>query len=84
MSEQMTTIKVPKSLRQRIAREAAREGSTAAALLSRLLDDRDRQARFDAVREAYAAVATDASYQDELRMWDVTGGDRLDAEAAPK
>ena len=83
MSEQMTTIKVPKSLRQRIAREAARDGSTAAALLSRLLDDHDRQARFEAVRAAYAEVTSDALYEDELRLWDVTVGDGLDDEAAP-
>ena len=51
MSEQMTTIKVPKSLRQRIAREAERDGSTLAVLLSRLLDDHDRQARFETVTD---------------------------------
>lgn len=82
MSDQMTTIKVPKSLRQRIAREAAREGSTAAALLSRLLDDHDRQARFEAVRAAYAEEMSDTSYDDELRLWDQTVGDGL-GEAAP-
>lgn len=71
----MTTIKVPKTLRQRISRDAAREGLTAAALIAELLDAHDREARFAAVREAYEA--TDAAYIVETEAWDSTSSDGL-------
>lgn len=75
--EAMTTIKVPKSLRERIAREAAGEGLTAAGLIAEALDERDRRARFRAVRRAYATV--DASYVEETGHWDALAGDGMEA-----
>lgn len=74
-SELMTTIKVPKSLRERLARNAAREGQTAAALIAALLDEQDRRERFAAVREAYAG--TDASYLQETKEWEALTDDGL-------
>ena len=73
MPEPMTTIKVPRSLRDRISREASRDGSTAAALLARLLDEHDRETRFRSVRAAYAEV--DHAYRDESAEWDATLAD---------
>jgi len=73
----LTTLKVPKDLRERIAREAARDGRTAAGLLSTLLDDRERAARFAAVRRAYADP--DVSWQAETEEWSAAAADGLDA-----
>lgn len=72
----LTTLKVPKDLRERITREAAREGRTAAGLLSDLLDERDRAARFEAVRRAYASP--DDSWRAETEDWSVAAADGLD------
>jgi hypothetical protein len=74
--ESMTTIKVPKHLRERLSRNASRSGLTAAALISDLLDERERQARFDAVRHAYETSADDA-YAAETEEWDSLAGDGL-------
>jgi uncharacterized membrane protein len=70
-----TTIKVSKDLRDRIARRAAAEGLTAGELITRLLDERDRQVRLAAVRAAYAE--RDASYDAETQAWDAAAGDGL-------
>ena len=75
-SEPMTTIKVPKHLRERLSRHAGRAGLTAAALISDLLDERERQARFEAVRHAFEASADDA-YAAETQEWDSLAGDGL-------
>lgn len=72
----MTTIKVPRQLRERIAREAADFGGTAAELVTELLDEHDRRARFDAVRQAY--VSNDSTYADETEDWDTLADDGLD------
>lgn len=75
-SEAMTTIKIPKQLRERVARDAAQEGLTAAGFITVLIDDYERQRRFDAVRQAYAT--TDDSYTAETAAWDSLAGDGLD------
>ena len=72
----MTTIKVSKRLRERVSREAEREGLTAGGLISELLDERERRARFHSVRRAYATV--DSTYADETAQWDSLAGDALD------
>lgn len=74
--DEMTTIKVPKRLRERVSRDAARNGLTAAGFLSNLLDEHERQERFEAVRLAYATE--DATYVDETAAWDSALGDGLD------
>lgn len=76
MTTAATTIKVPKDLRERIARDAAAQGLTAAALLTRLLDERDRTGRLAAVRAAYAQG--DPSYAAETERWDALAGDGLE------
>lgn len=73
--EPVTTIKVPRSLRERISRDAAREGVTAAALLAGLLDSHERAARFRAVREAYGQP--DRGYRQESQDWDAVISDGL-------
>lgn len=74
--ESMTTIKIPKQLRERVARDAAEQGLTAAGFIATLIDDYERRRRFDAVRRAYAS--TDPSYVDETKAWDALAGDGID------
>jgi hypothetical protein len=71
----MITIKVPKQLRERISRDAAHEGLTAAGLISVLLDEHERRARFSAVRRAHAQA--DPAYAAETAEWEALAGDGL-------
>ena len=73
----LTTIKVSKQLRQRIAGDAAIEGITAAAFLERLVDRYDRDRRLAAVGNAYRA-GVDANYRADIETWDQAAGDGLD------
>lgn len=72
----VTTIKVPRALRERIAQDASRRGVTAASLIGELLDRYERDQRLAAVGEAYAAGA-DAGYADDLAAWDEVSADGL-------
>ncbi len=72
----MTTIKVPKSLRERLSRDAARAGLTSAGFIAQMLDVYERQARFRAVRRAYQAI--DPSYAAETGEWDTLADDGLE------
>jgi len=74
----VTTIKVPQALRERISHEAFQRGVTAASLIGELLDRYERDQRFVAVREAYAA-GTDAGYAEDLAAWDEVTADGLPA-----
>jgi hypothetical protein len=64
----MTTIKVSKALRDRLAHEASAQGVATAELIKRLLDRSEREARFDAVRAAYAQE--DPAYRAETEQWE--------------
>lgn len=75
MADGLTTIKVPKTLRTRIATLARQRRRTAAEVIEELLDEADRRARFAAVREAYADA--DPSYADETEAWDTLAADGL-------
>lgn len=75
MPDPLTTVKVPRSLRERIAVRARQQRMTAAEVIAGLLDEADRHARFDAVRAAYAHP--DASYVEESETWDSLAGDGL-------
>lgn len=72
---ELTTIKVPKDLRERIAARAGQQRMTAAEVIAALLDEADRRARFDAVRAAYARE--DPSYLEETEAWDSLADDGL-------
>ena len=75
MPDPVTTIKVPRSLRERIATRAAEQRKTAAEVITELLDDAERRARFDAVRASYVQV--DASYLEETEAWDTLADDGM-------
>lgn len=74
----MTTIKVPKLLREEIATSARTEGLTAAAFLEHLLAEHSRAQRFVAIREAYARSAQDPADSEITEIWDRALGDGLD------
>jgi hypothetical protein len=71
----MTTIKVPKALRERISAEAARAGLTAAGLVNVLLAEHERRMRVEAVRRSYDLA--DETYRLETVAWDELAGDGL-------
>ena len=73
----MTTIKISRELRDRISHDAAAAGTTAAGLISLLLDSYEREQRLAAVGRAYAQP--DASYTEETAAWDL-----VDAEGWPE
>lgn len=72
----VTTVKVPQSLRARIARNAKANGLTGASFLAIVVDRWEREQRMAGVRRAYEA--RDQSYRDETQAWDATGGDGID------
>ncbi len=75
----VTTIKVPRALRDRIAHDAAGRGITAAALLRDLLDRYERDERLAAVGRAYATESDHPSGDaDDVQSWDATLADGLD------
>lgn len=73
-SEPLTTIKVPRSLRERIAEQARARRLTAAQILTELMDADDRRRRFASVRAAYETA--DDSYAQEAQMWESVDGGR--------
>ena len=76
MSE-MTTIKVPKELRETVMRSARAEGLTAAEFLQRVTEEHARHQRFAAVRQAYAGGGRDSDYDEITAAWDQAGDDGL-------
>jgi hypothetical protein len=70
----ITTVKVPRSLRERIARDAASSGQTAAAFLAEAIGRWERDRRLEAVRNAYA-TPPDSEYGADIRLWEMTSGD---------
>ena len=75
----LTTIKVPRALRDRIAAGAAADGVTAAAFLAELLARRDRDDRLAAVGRAYR-TERDAEYGQLTEGWDEASDDGLERD----
>ena len=73
----VTTIKVPRALRERISQGAARRGVSAASLIGELLDRYEREQRLAAVGDAYAATGAEAGYVAETAAWDEVMTDGL-------
>ena len=74
----MTTIKVPKALREAVMRSARAEGLTAAEFLELLTREHARTQRFAAVRQAYATASRDPDYEEITKVWDEALTDGLD------
>jgi len=72
----VTTIKVPRALRERISQGASQRGVTAATLIGELLDRYERDRRLDAVGRAYATHPDDG-YLEETAAWDEAADDGL-------
>jgi hypothetical protein len=75
----VTTIKVSKPLRLRIAGDAASEGVSAAAFLERLVDRYEREQRLLAVGRVYR-TGVDQDYVAETDAWDAAASDGLDSD----
>src|SRR5581483_4665334 len=75
----VTTIKVPKALRDRIAASAADAGLTAQAFLQSLLEIHERNKRLAAVADAYRASSEEDldSWREETADWAAIGTDGL-------
>jgi hypothetical protein len=65
-----TTIKVSTELRDRISASARSRGTTAAGLLTELLNEHERAQRFAAVKSAYARLSPEDDYWAKTRAWD--------------
>jgi hypothetical protein len=65
-----TTIKVPTELRDRISASARSRATTAAGLLTGLLDEHERAERFAAVKAVYARLSPDDDYWAETPAWE--------------
>lgn len=74
----MTTIKVPKALRESVMRSARAEGLTAAQFLELLTQEHARTRRFAAVRQAYATDGRDHDYDEITDAWNEAAADGLD------
>jgi hypothetical protein len=76
----VTTIKVPKALRDRIAADAADEGLTAQAFLQSLIERHERNKRLAAVAAAYRESSDEdvESWREETEDWAVVDWDGLD------
>lgn len=75
----VTTIKVPKALRDRIAAEAADEGLTAQSFLQSLIDTHERNKRLAAVAAAYRESSEEdlESWREETEDWAAVDADGL-------
>jgi|GEM_PF-482857 Ribbon-helix-helix protein, copG family. len=74
-----TTIKVPSELRDRLNAEARGSGVTVAAVIERLLEDRERASLFEQMRVDRARMtdAERAELADEYRAWSEAGASDL-------
>jgi predicted transcriptional regulator len=68
----MTTIKVPKELRDRLAAQAKREHITLAAAIARALDEAEERQFWDAVREENGLLTDEerAQYRHDSTLLD--------------
>ena len=73
----MTTIKVPKALRDSVMRSARAEGLTAAEFLQLVTREHARSQRFAEVRQAYVADLTDPDYEGITEAWNEAAYDGL-------
>lgn len=73
----MTTIKIPKALRESVMRSARAEGLTAAQFLKLVTEEHARNQRFAAVRQVYDMAGHDADYDEITEAWDEAAADGL-------
>lgn len=71
MAKPVTSVKVPVDLRDRIVADARARQQTVAAFLDSILDEWERQQRFQAVRSAYANLTEEqrGDYTAETEAW---------------
>lgn len=74
----VTTIKIPKTLRDEVMRSARAEGLTAAEVLQLVTQEHARRQRFAEVRQAYATAPADPDYTGLTEVWESAVHDGLD------
>lgn len=75
--EPMTTIKLPRHPARAGVRRRGPRRADCCRLDLRLLDERERQDRFEAVRRTYSSA--DSTYAGETAEWDRLAGDGLES-----
>lgn len=65
----MTSVKIPRELRERVQKYAVRDQTTQAAVISRALDLLDRQSFFEQLREDVNRRPEPAAEQREREEW---------------
>ena len=73
----VTTIKVPRALRDRVSKAASQRGVSAASLVDELLNRYEREQRLTAVGNAYKTVEAETCVG-EMEAWDESLSDGLD------
>jgi len=66
----VTTIKVPVELRDRLGAEARAKGKTLAQFIAKLLDEYEREQRWNELGEAIRKSPPDEQYFADLRWFD--------------
>ncbi|MDP4015262.1 MAG: hypothetical protein Q8P38_11675 [Candidatus Nanopelagicales bacterium] len=81
MSTDLTTVKVSKRVRERIARASRSQHVPANEFLDRLVSDWERRQRMAAVASAMnnASEAERAAFEAESELWDPATADGLDS-----
>ncbi len=78
VTNQTSTIRVPRATRDLLAEQARERGVSLAALLSEIADERRREAIWRSEREASRIDAKNPATLTELREWEDTLEDGLD------
>lgn len=78
MLTETATIRVTRQTRDRLAEQAREQGVSLASMLAELARHGEREAMFQAERDAARADAGNADTISEARAWEATLGDGLD------
>ena len=77
MADEMTTIRVGRETRNRLARQAERRGISILALLDQIARREEREAMFRAEREAVSADRSNSAVEVEEDLWASTLSDGI-------
>lgn len=78
MATETATIRVARETRDLLARQARERGISISSMLADLARQAEREAVFQAERDASRADASDTSAQAEERAWETALGDGID------
>ena len=78
MGQETATIRVPRSVRDSLARSAQERGLSVAGLIARVADRLERDAMLESEREATLMDASSATVAAEERDWEQALADGID------